>query len=111
MACKCWLSWGAAGSLWWGWRCSSQRRISGNARSPGAADCVEIVVVAAGMARDFWREMPSGNAPSGRDPAQLTVWCSTHFRFVRAPAADFVAPGWSTSVGESIAPAASDLVN
>ena len=33
----------------------------------GAADCVEIVVLIRGPARDFWREMPSGNAPTDRD--------------------------------------------
>ena len=32
-------------------------------RPLGAADCVEIVVMVPGPARDFWREMPSGNAP------------------------------------------------
>ena len=32
-------------------------------RATGAADCVEIVVIVPGLARDFWREMPSGNAP------------------------------------------------
>ena len=33
-------------------------------RATGAADCVEIVVIVPGLARDFWREMPSGNAPA-----------------------------------------------
>jgi hypothetical protein len=33
-------------------------------RATGAANCVEIVVVVPGLARDFWREMPSGNAPA-----------------------------------------------
>ena len=32
-------------------------------RPLGAADCVEIVVMVPGPPRDFWREMPSGNAP------------------------------------------------
>jgi hypothetical protein len=30
-------------------------------------DCVKIVVMVPGPARDFWREMPSGNAPSNFD--------------------------------------------
>jgi len=29
-----------------------------------AADCVKIVVMVPSPARDFWREMPSGNAPA-----------------------------------------------
>jgi hypothetical protein len=33
-------------------------------RATGATDCVEIVVLLPGLARDFWREMPSGNAPA-----------------------------------------------
>jgi hypothetical protein len=46
----------------------------------GATDCVEIVVIVRAPARDFWREMPSGNAPAGLGRLPLTVWQGTHFR-------------------------------
>jgi len=48
-------------------RRKARRNEDGGATCEGAANCVEIVVIVSGSARDFWREMPSGNAPAPLD--------------------------------------------
>ena len=76
-----------------------------------AADCVQIMVTARGEARDFRREMPSGNASLGPGHTPLTDCHGTQFRDLRDVQAPRARNGRRSSVGESIAPGAPDLVN
>jgi hypothetical protein len=62
-------------------------------------------------ARDFRREMPSGNASAGSGPTPLTDCHGTQFRDLRDVQAPPARDGRRSSVGESIAPGAPDLVN